>query len=522
MQTLLGIALACGLTLSAKAQGTWTKLTNPAPENIGLMLQLMDGRVMAAGTANNTWYTLTPDAFGSYANGTWSPVASMATKRLFYASKVLPNGDILIAGGEYTGNSSDTMAGTQTNTNLCERYSTQTNTWGLVPTPIYGGNFDPPYASGTFWPSIGASPSTMLPSGLVLLGDQSTPTSALYDYTTNTWTAVNSFKANGDTRSDEEDWTLLPDGSVLTVDVNSNPFPADGTNYTEKYVPSSGTWLGLPNTPKGLVDQVSVELGPGMLLYNGLTLYIGGLTHTALYNYLTNTWVSGPDQYGNNTTQTLSSEDGPGAVEINGKALICVGPVGTGGDNNYPNGLHFLEYTYSATANADGSYGSFIEVPAPTGFDTSQTGSFSTAFLQLPNGQILFAEANTTNQLYVYTPQGSPVAGAAPKITSITPNGNGSYLLRGTQFNGLTEGAYYGDDKQMSTNYPLVRFTDSAKPTAHVYYRRTYTPSTMGVATGSTPVSVNFVPPATLPSGTYSLQVVANGIASGAIKFVKP
>ena len=80
-------------------------------------------------------------------------------------------------------------------------------------------------------------------------------------------------------------------------------------------------------------------------------------------------------------------------------------------------------------------------------------------------------------------------------------------------------GGNYGDDVQTASNYPLVRMTDGS---GNVFYGRTYNHSTMGVATGNAPVSTNFVPPATLPQGTYNLQVVANGIASTGTTFVEP
>ena len=35
-------------------------------------------------------------------------------------------------------------------------------------------------------------------------------------------------------------------------------------------------------------------------------------------------------------------------------------------------------------------------------------------------------------------------------------------VIKGTQFNGVTQGAYYGDDDQSFSNFPLVRITDSA------------------------------------------------------------
>ena len=39
------------------------------------------------------------------------------------------------------------------------------------------------------------------------------------------------------------------------------------------------------------------------------------------------------------------------------------------------------------------------------------------------------------------------------------PSGYHTYTLRGTQLNGLNEGASYGDDAQMASNYPLVQLT---------------------------------------------------------------
>jgi hypothetical protein len=89
------------------AAGTWVPLTNRAPDNIDLLLLLSDGTVMAAsgepgaGGTGNAWYKLTPDADGSYLNGTWSTLAPMNYDRLYYASQVLRDGRVLVAGGEY-------------------------------------------------------------------------------------------------------------------------------------------------------------------------------------------------------------------------------------------------------------------------------------------------------------------------------------------------------------------------------------------------------------------------------------
>jgi hypothetical protein len=128
--------------------------------------------------------------------------------------------------------------------------------------------------------------------------------------------------------------------------------------------------------------------------------------------------------------------------------------------------------------------------------------------LVLPDGNILYS--HMTSQLYVYHPSGSPLAAGKPVINNITPNGDGSYHLTGTGFNGISEGATYGDDLQMNSNYPLVRLTSGG---GTVYYARTYNWSRTSVMTGSAIVTTEFTPPTSLPAGVYSLAVVANGIA---------
>ena len=70
----------------------------------------------------------------------------------------------------------------------------------------------------------------------------------------------------------------------------------------------------------------------------------------------------------------------------------------------------------------------------------------------------------------------------------------------------------------MATNYPIVQLQDSS---GHVFYCATYNWSSTGVATGSTVESTQFTLPSGLPNGTYSLTVIANGISSHPIAFVK-
>src|SRR4051812_43701168 len=105
---LAGLLALFFWTGTAMAQGSWTALSNGAPNaNNGVMLLLSDGRVMCKSNAGggdgvgNTWNLLTPDASGSYANGTWTTLSAMAKTRLYFSSQVLMDGRVFVCGGEY-------------------------------------------------------------------------------------------------------------------------------------------------------------------------------------------------------------------------------------------------------------------------------------------------------------------------------------------------------------------------------------------------------------------------------------
>jgi hypothetical protein len=153
--------------------------------------------------------------------------------------------------------------------------------------------------------------------------------------------------------------------------------------------------------------------------------------------------------------------------------------------------------------------------PVPATPNSVNDSSYYGRMLLLPTGQVLFTDFS--QDVEIYTAAGSPSPAWAPAITKSpkTVLHGGSYVIHGTQFNGVSQGAAYGDDGQSATNYPLVRITNSA--TGHVFYARTYNHSTMAVATGSTIVSTHFAVPAGIELGASEIQVVANGIPSTAV-----
>ena len=142
--------------------------------------------------------------------------------------------------------------------------------------------------------------------------------------------------------------------------------------------------------------------------------------------------------------------------------------------------------------------------------------SFGTFMLPLPSGQVLVLTPGAAIRARLYTPNGGPQSGWAPTITtapSAVTRGQ-TYPLTGTQLNGLSEAAAYGDEFTAATNYPLVRITNVA--TGHVVYARTHG-HPRGVATGATPVTTMFDVPAGAETGASTLVVVANGIASASV-----
>lgn len=100
---LASTALLMAAASPASAAGTWTKApVNPGTGGnaFGLWL-LTDGTVLSHGNGLANWVILTPDAKGSYANGTWKNVAGKTHGRGGATQHVLKDGRFIEIGGEY-------------------------------------------------------------------------------------------------------------------------------------------------------------------------------------------------------------------------------------------------------------------------------------------------------------------------------------------------------------------------------------------------------------------------------------
>jgi hypothetical protein len=618
---------------------TWTKLTNLAPSTIQLMVQMTDGTILVQSFNGQTWMKLTPDATGSYIDGTWTTLAPGLLARLYFASQVLPNGKFWLLGGEYTGPG---LAGNWGNTG--EIYDPIANSWSAIaPYPSQGGcpqisyvtgnltSGSPvitniyPYTSGlvvgwtvsgTGIPSgatilsidsaiqitisanatatrtastvnfnhsyrltacFGDDPSMLVPggtSGMILAGDLVSGNTYLYDIANNTWTPSGT-KVYADS-SDEEGWVKLADGSVLTYDL-SKSVQTPGS-YAEKYNPGTGTWSSISpsdGTALGTIPVLSsnalgFELGPLLRLQDGRVLAIGANQHTALYTPGTNTWAAGPDIMGtlNGIPSPFGADDAPAAILPNGHVMLAAdagvsqftssGNITTGSNiiTNIPS-TAILQVGWGVSGTGIPSGSTILSVDSPSQIHITQNATVTTVgaaikfggtfsrptqlfdfnpgtnaisplspaipdirlntasvfimrMLVLPTGQMLFSDSS--NQVWAFTPDGTPNPALRPVINGITYNGGGTFTLTGKQLNGQSAGAAYGDDDQMDTNYPIVRMANGS---GSVLYARTTNWTNFGVGTGTAPQTVNFtLNPSLVTPGPYSVVVSGSGISS--------
>jgi hypothetical protein len=500
--------------------GTWTKLTNaPATSaGFGFMQLLTDGTVIISEVLAGTWWKLTPDITGSYLHGTWTQIAPMPSgyAPLYFGSGVLPDGRVMIEGGEYN-------QGPAVWTTLGAVYDPVANSWKSVTPP-----------SG--WSSIGDASAVVLANGTYMQSDCCSTKAALLNPTTLAWTATGTGKQGSS--NDEESWTFLPDGTILTVDCNNTV----NLQASEIYTPSTGKWTLGPNTANKTCDinsdgSGSHENGPAILRYDGTVYAVGGTGHNDIYTVSTKTWKAAADSPVVSGQGQIDSADGPAVLMPNGNELLAMSP------GVFQTPTHMYEWNGTALGE--------VAAPPNAQFDSS----YQNNFMLLPTGEVLLTDFSGDIELYTPATR-TPVTAAVPSITStptlvaglanaepaapavaepaaapavaepaaasdsLTPaavatlHPGSTYNVAALRMNGLSEAVAYGDDAHPATNYPIVRITITA--THHVFYCRTFAHSTRAIGT-TVSGTTNFTIPATAEKGAAVLELVANGIPSPSI-----
>jgi hypothetical protein len=467
--------------------GPWKSLTNTPSFSVDTMLLLTDGTVMCHEYETTNWHKLVPDAHGDYVHGTWHSISPMVANApltqngpvnapLYYASAVLKDGRVFVAGGEYN-------SGVQVDLAAAQIYDPVADSWTSVPVP-------------PGWTNVGDAPSCVLPDGRLLLGDINSTRTAIFHPASKSWTPG----GIKDDKSSEEGWTLLPNDFILCPEVDNHP-------KAEKYKIATNKWVSAGSVPAANdlvlnVPGISIEIGPAILTPHDHVFCSGASGHTAVYHVKSHTWHAGPDFPIDGGGNLMRAFDAPACLLPNGHVLVMAGRVITSGSEAGWAGQPVSVFEF------DG--GLLHPVPAP--INAASTVTYNCRFLLLPTGQVLYS--NCSSDLEVFTPTGGPHQHWRPHISHVpkTLHRGHIYRLRGRQLNGLSQANAYGDDAQMATNYPLIRLKRVGSN--KVFFCRTFDHSTMAVATGKKEHHTHFQVPHAIPAGHYELTVVANGIHS--------
>jgi hypothetical protein len=309
------------------------------------------------------------------------------------------------------------------------------------------------------------------------------------DPKTLTWTALASTG-----KSDwfaEEGWSLLPNGTIITVDVLNSP-------NSEHYDRNIQTWIQDGSTQANLMGPPEVgcingawgtycppgETGPQVLRPDG-TVFATGALHKG-------------DETGHTAVYTPTSPDQPGTW--------VKGP-------DFPNGDYcdddFAALLPSGNVLVSSAFNNLYEFNGTT---MTKTASGGGSLLVLPTGEILVNGDATYKGTGTYQQFWAPML--FPLSVAAIQRGS-TYMAYGSNFNGMSQAHGFGDEFQTATNYPLVRLTNVS--TGHVFYARTHDHSSMGVHELGSLASTHFDVPANAETGSTTMVVVANGIPSNPI-----
>ena len=487
--------------------GFWGELTNrPGPSAVlGPAWLLTDGRVMAKQAGSAACWSLSPDASGSYVGGTWTQLSPMQGNRTWFSSAVLGTGRLFVSGGEY-------FNGAQVWSNLSEVYDPVADSWQPVTPPV---SLPTATAAATPWPQIGDASSAVLADGQVLIGNINTPEVALFNPRTQAFAVSPNQKAS---KCDEESWTLMPDGTIVTIETNNPP-------NAEKYLPATDTWVGAATTGASALAAGS-EIGAALALPNGDGMTVGG--NGTILRYTPDpagtarpgTWSIGPTFPNDVNGLPMQPKDTPACLLPDGRVLIVVNPNDQGNSTTatstaaqvllaYPLGVFFFLYDPAAPVGAS--------LQAVDASAVRTTGNaYQAAMLLLPTGQVLLTLADGDGRNFVYNPLGQAAPEWRPAIEPVPYRAHAGATLRiyGRRFNGISQGSAYGDDVAAATNYPLARLT---LRDGTVRWARTHDHSTMGIATGGQLVWTDIDVPSDLGDGVVDLAIVVNGIVSDAV-----
>ena len=430
------VLIAGGGSLGAAASLASTELYNPvtnsfaiAPPSMNTARQastatlLPNGNVLIAGGLDNNGSPLASTELYLAASNSFAPASgvgappSMNTGRYFAAATALGGGEVLIAGGVGPGAGFQLLAST-------ELYNAANNSFA----PASGAGAPPNMNTGRE-----AATATLLPNGNALIAgglnssDSPLASTELYNAASNSFAPASGAGAppSMNAARGEATATQLASGKVLIAG-GFGPNPTS----TELYDPVANSFA--PASPPYL--NTAREDATATLLPNGKVLIAGGfgpggllvsetaLASTELYDPVANSFAPASGT-GAPPSMNTARQDATATLLPNGNVLIA------GGYDNSGNALASTEL-YNPVAN---SFASASGAGAPPSMNAAR--ALATATL-LPNGTVLIAGGSgvlgETNSTELYNPVANsfaPASGTGSAPTMNTARGDATATL---------------------------------------------------------------------------------------------
>jgi Kelch motif len=293
---VIGLAATTPLPALAANSGTWANTGSMNTTRTAHSATLLpNGQVLVAGGAGSVGGLTSAELYNP-ATGKWTFTGSMATGRYAHTAVLLPSGEVLVAGGIV----SISIQGVISCTATAELYNPSTGRWTTT-----GSMATPRFAQGAALLQNGQA----LVAGGLNATDGTLASAELYDRSAGTWKETGSMNYARSTRA-----TLLPSGQVLMAG------GALSGNTAELY--SNGSWT-LTSTMK-----FSHPGTYAALLTNGDVLVFGGNLSSYVsefYNPSSGAWTA-------THNIAVKPPNGPLTLLRTGEVLLAGGQSGYGTD----------------------------------------------------------------------------------------------------------------------------------------------------------------------------------------------